>query len=162
MDPTLILLVLFLGAFIVFQIFQGRKRRRETENRQTLFVPGVEIMTNYGLYGTILSIDDDKNLAVIETTPGVQLKIHRQTILKIADYDTPVADETADAEADVAAQDDDDRPQLNTDTAIRHDAEPGQNAASDDASPRFTEPRYGELRDDPKNPSRSTDKTGDQ
>ncbi|HEV7956051.1 MAG: yajC [Microbacteriaceae bacterium] len=106
MDPTFILLIVALGAFIVFQVFQGRKRRRETEERQTRFVPGVEIMTNYGLYGTILHIDDDKNLATIETTPGTVLKIHRQTILKVADYDeVPVLDdesESVDVDSDAA------------------------------------------------------------
>lgn len=86
MDPTLILLVVALGAFIVFQVFQGKKRKRETEERQTKFVPGVEIMTNYGLYGTILTIDEETNVVEIETTPGTVLKIHRQTILKVADY----------------------------------------------------------------------------
>ena len=86
MDPTLILLVVALGAFIVFQVFQGKKRKRETEERQTKFVPGVEIMTNYGLYGTILTMDEETNVVEIESTPGTVLKIHRQTILKVADY----------------------------------------------------------------------------
>ena len=86
MDPTLILLVVALGAFIVFQVFQGRKRKRETEERQTNFVPGVEIMTNYGLYGTILTMDEETNVVEIESTPGTVLRIHRQTILKVADY----------------------------------------------------------------------------
>lgn len=95
MGPEFILIVVALGAFIVFQVFQGRKRRRETEDRQSKFVPGVEIMTNYGVYGTILSLDEETNLAMIETTPGTVLKIHRQTILKVADY-APVEDETAD------------------------------------------------------------------
>ena len=86
MDPTLILLVVALGAFIVFQVFQGRKRKRETEERQTNFVPGVEIMTNSGLYGTILTRDEETNVVEIESTPGTVLRIHRQTILKVADY----------------------------------------------------------------------------
>lgn len=86
MDPTLILLVVALGAFIVFQVFQGRKRKRETEERQTKFVPGVEIMTNYGLYGTILTMDEETNVVEIESAPGTVLRIHRQTILKVADY----------------------------------------------------------------------------
>ncbi|GAB3131324.1 preprotein translocase subunit YajC [Marisediminicola antarctica] len=86
MDPTLILLVVALGAFIVFQVFQGRKRKRETEERQTKFVPGVEVMTNYGLYGTILTMDEETNVVEIESAPGTVLRIHRQTILKVADY----------------------------------------------------------------------------
>lgn len=86
MDPTLILLVVALGAFIVFQVFQGKKRKRETEERQTKFVPGIEIMTNYGLYGTILTMDEETNVVEIESAPGTVLRIHRQTILKVADY----------------------------------------------------------------------------
>ncbi|MBC7518148.1 MAG: preprotein translocase subunit YajC [Microbacteriaceae bacterium] len=101
MDPQLILIVLAAGAFIVFQIFQGRKRKKTTEDRQLAFVPGVEIMTNYGLYGTILSIDEETNVAIIETTPGTTLMIHRQTILKLADY-APVAEDLDDAASDEA------------------------------------------------------------
>ena len=157
MDPTLILLVVVLGAFIVFQIFQGRKRRRETENRQTLFVPGVEIMTNYGLYGTIISIDDDRNLAIIETTPGVHLKIHRQTILKVADYETaPVEDEVA-VEDESVIEDRENGQQLDgirpeADSTIRLDDErPARDAG---------EPRYGERIDDA-GTARSADKKSD-
>lgn len=103
MDPTLILLVVALGAFIVFQVFQGKKRKRETEERQTKFVPGVEIMTNYGLYGTILTMDEETNVVTIESTPGTVLKIHRQTILKVADYEVVAEPEE---EADVLEKDD--------------------------------------------------------
>jgi preprotein translocase subunit YajC len=53
-------------------------------------------MTNYGLYGTVLSIDEDTNMALIETTPGTVLKIHRQTILKAVDMRPDVSDAVAD------------------------------------------------------------------
>jgi preprotein translocase subunit YajC len=114
MDPTFVLLIVALAAFIIFQIFQGRKRRRETEERQLKFVPGVEIMTNYGVYGTILTLDDETNVATIETTPGTVLKMHRQTILKVADYAKPV-DETVDEESSSTAITE---PELNVDHAI--------------------------------------------
>jgi preprotein translocase subunit YajC len=112
MDPTFIVLILGLGVFIVFQVFQGRKRRAETLDRQTKFVPGVEIMTNYGLYGTIVTMDEATNVVTIESTPGTVLKIHRQTILKVADYAVETeADETDDVAAvtthDVATDDPD-------------------------------------------------------
>ena len=144
MDPTLILLVVALGAFIVFQIFQGRKRRRETEDRQTKFVPGVEIMTNYGLYGTILSIDDDTNVAEIETTPGTVLKIHRQTILKVADYEAPVEDAETDAE-------DADAESVDRDLAV--DEIPNPATESDSTTP-VDEPAYGERAEPVKKPTR--------
>ena len=95
MDPTLILIAVALAVFVFFQFRSSRKRAKETAARQASIEPGVEIMTNYGLYGTILSIDDDTNMALIETTPGTVLKIHRQTILKAVEDETPAASVTA-------------------------------------------------------------------
>lgn len=132
MDPTFVLLIVALGAFIVFQIFQGRKRRRETEERQLKFVPGVEIMTNYGVYGTILTLDDETNVATIETTPGTVLKMHRQTILKIADYAKPTDDTDEDNSAEPDAE-----PELNVDHALP-----------------LTDPEFGERLDPKSTPPR--------
>jgi len=136
MDPILLLLIAVLGVFIVFQFIQGRKRRRETEERQAAFVPGVEIMTNYGLYGTIVSIDEERNLAVLETSPGQTVKVHRQTLLKVADYDTPAA-------TSAEATDDD---------ATDEELEPVQDAATgasvDRPAATAAEPAYGERIDD--------------
>ncbi|WP_165063996.1 preprotein translocase subunit YajC [Marisediminicola senii] len=157
MDPTIILLVVAFGAFIVFQTFQGRKRKRETEDRQTKFVPGVEIMTNYGLYGTIVSIDDDKNIAVIESTPGTQLLIHRQTILKVADYnDVPAElDDSTDADAadadDLVLDADADAADRDASTADRD-----RSAQRADESPIIMsdEPEYGQRVDPDAKPNR--------
>ncbi|CAN5480293.1 hypothetical protein BH10ACT4_BH10ACT4_11190 [soil metagenome] len=110
MDPTLILIAVALAVFVFFQFRSSRKRAKETAARQAAIAPGVEIMTNYGLYGTILSIDEDTNMALIETTPGTVLKIHRQTILKAVEDETPEASET---EVDSTSA-----PQLNEDNAI--------------------------------------------
>jgi preprotein translocase subunit YajC len=98
MDPMLIIIAIALAAFVFFQFRNSRKRQRETAERQTQIVVGAEVMTNYGLYGTILSLDDDSNMALIESTPGTVLKIHRQTILKVVEPDEPaVSDVTTDA-----------------------------------------------------------------
>ena len=93
-DPTLILIAVALAVFVFFQFRSSRKRAKETAARQAAIEPGVEIMTNYGLYGTVLSIDEDTNMALIETTPGTVLKIHRQTILKAVEDETPVVSKT--------------------------------------------------------------------
>ena len=85
MDYTLILIAVALAVFVFFQFRTSRKRAKETAERQKAIVPGSEIMTNFGLYGTVVSIDEDTNLAIIETESGALLKIHRQTILKTVD-----------------------------------------------------------------------------
>jgi preprotein translocase subunit YajC len=111
-DPTLILIAVALAVFVFFQFRSSRKRAKETAARQAAIGVGVEIMTNYGLYGTILSIDEDTNVALIETTPGTVLKIHRQTILKVADYAQPETD------AEAVIEDEPAEIQLNEDNAI--------------------------------------------
>ncbi len=107
-DPTLVLIAVALAVFVFFQFRSSRKRTKETAARQAAIAPGVEIMTNYGLYGTVLSIDEDTNMALIETTPGTVLKIHRQTILKAVEEETP---DVSDAAAEPATR-------LNEDNAI--------------------------------------------
>ena len=112
MDPTLILIAVALAVFVFFQFRSSRKRAKETAARQAAIEPGVEVMTNYGLYGTILSIDEDTNMALIETTPGTVLKIHRQTILKAVEDEPTAVSET---EGDTGTEPD---VELNKDGAI--------------------------------------------
>lgn len=98
-DITLILIAIALAVFVFFQFRTSRKRARETAARQAAIVPGVEIMTNFGVYGTVISIDEDTNVALIETTPGTVLKVHRQTIMKTVEEETPAVAEAAEPTA---------------------------------------------------------------
>jgi preprotein translocase subunit YajC len=85
LDPLTIGLVLLLAVMVIFMFRNSRKRRRDAEELQNKFVPGAEVMTQHGIYGTLVSIDDEKNEAVIETTPGTKLRVHRQTISRVID-----------------------------------------------------------------------------
>lgn len=78
-------LVVLLGVMIFFMFRNGRKRQRDALELQQKMVPGVEIMTSHGIFGRIISIDEEKNEAIIETTPGTQLRVHRQTISKVVE-----------------------------------------------------------------------------
>jgi preprotein translocase subunit YajC len=104
MDPLLLVMGVLLAVFIFFQFRTSKKRKVEQENLQSKMVPGSEIMTQFGLFGTILSIDEEKNEALIETTPGTVLRLHRQTILKVVENDVAedetVADEVVDGPDD--------------------------------------------------------------
>ena len=65
-------------------------------------------MTQHGIFGTLVSVDDDKNEAIIETTPGTQLRVHRQTISRVVEpLELEHADDDlvdADVDADVAIE----------------------------------------------------------
>ena len=111
MDFTLILLAGLLVVMIFFTWRSSRKRKADAEETQTKLQPGAEIMTQHGTFGTLISLDDEKNEAIIETTPGTRLRVHRQVIVRVvdptedADADLDGIDE-ADVETSVDATDD--------------------------------------------------------
>ena len=92
-DPTYILLGALLIVVIIFMFRSSRKRRADAEKLQTQMAPGVEVMTQHGIYGTLISLDEDKNEAIIETTPGTRLRVHRQTLARVIEPDEVVSDE---------------------------------------------------------------------
>lgn len=100
-DPLLILLFGLLVVMIFFTWRNSRKRKADAEQMQNKLVPGAEIMTQHGIFGTLISVDDDKNEAIIETTPGTQLRVHRQTISRVVE---PI--ELEDADDDLVIEDD--------------------------------------------------------
>lgn len=140
-DPFLIIVAVAVALFIFVQFRTAKKRRTEAANLQEKMLPGAEIMTNYGLYGTIVSINEDTNEALIETTPGTVLRVHRQTILKVVEDETPVEDATEDVAEDTVSD------------------------ATDQAT--TTEPEFGERinelkNDEVKKPARKSAKKGDE
>lgn len=94
-------LIAVAGVLIVFMFLSSRRRRREADTMRAKIVPGAEVMTGQGIFGTLISVDEDKNEAVIETTPGVKLRVHSQSIAKVVE-DEPVAEDVEATESRVA------------------------------------------------------------
>jgi preprotein translocase subunit YajC len=81
---TILLLVIF--AFFIFTMFRrNKKAQTQQAEMQSKFVPGVEVMTSFGLFGRILSYDDAENKVVLELSPGTTATVHRQAVSKIID-----------------------------------------------------------------------------
>lgn len=86
--------MLVLLVVLVFFIFRNRrKRQRDQAELQTKMVPGVELMLTFGIYGTLISIDDENNVAEVEIAPGTIIKVHRQTLGRVVE---PVVSDEAD------------------------------------------------------------------
>src|SRR5476651_1043480 len=133
MDQTYII-VIFAVVLIGFMIFSSRRNRRRQATLREAIVPGVEVMTNFGLFGKLLSIDEATNVAEIETTPGTIVRVHRQTLSKVV---TPeeLSPSTGDAPRSVEeAMAIANREQADRDAAAKVDSEA---------------PAYGERIDDP-------------
>lgn len=83
MDPLTIVMLGVLALLVFFMFRNSRKRKQDLEQLQDKMVPGAEVMTNFGLFGTLVSIDDDANVATIETSPGSTVRVHRQTLARV-------------------------------------------------------------------------------
>jgi preprotein translocase subunit YajC len=126
MDPLSIGMLAILAVLIFFMFRNGQKRKKDIEEKQTKIVPGAEVMTNFGVFGTILSINDEK--VQVETSPGNVLTVHKQTIVRFLD------DEPAPAAADDVA---DEAPEQVNEDHASYTVEPDYKAA----------PEFGEVAD---------------
>ncbi|GAA1842331.1 preprotein translocase subunit YajC [Agromyces salentinus] len=96
LDPFTIIMLAVLAVLIFFMFRNSRKRQAEAQKLQSSVVPGAKVMTNSGVFGIILSIDEDENQVLLETTPGTVLTVHRQTVARVVE---PVAVDDAEVEA---------------------------------------------------------------
>ena len=87
-DPFTIIMLAVLAVLIFFMFRNSRKRQSEARELQSKVQAGAKVMTNFGVFGTILSIDEDENQVLLETSPGTVLTVHRQTIARVVE---PVA-----------------------------------------------------------------------
>jgi preprotein translocase subunit YajC len=82
-DPTTLLMLAVVVVLVLFMIRNNRKRKRDAAEMATKFVPGAEVMTSFGLYGTLLSVNEADNTVILETSPKVSVKLHRQAISRV-------------------------------------------------------------------------------
>lgn len=118
-----IMLFLPLILLVLMMVFMWRSNKKNQERQQQLraqLAPGVEVMTQSGIYGTVIEIDHDLNTAIIETTPGTNLKVHSATIVNVVSPDVVVPDDAS---------------SLTDDTAIADDAAPRTDATDAPAHP---------------------------
>ncbi|MFC7789758.1 preprotein translocase subunit YajC [Microbacterium sp. MAHUQ-60] len=105
-----IILFGLLAVMLVFMFLNTRKRQKQMkaqqEEKATKTVPGVKVLLQGGLYGTVVSYDpvDLDKPAQIELAPGVVIEVHSQAILRIVEpTEEIVSDEPEADEDDVVA-----------------------------------------------------------
>ena len=100
-DPFTLIMLAVLAVLIFFMFRNSRKRQAEARNLQSKVQPGAKVMTNFGVFGTILSIDEEENQVLLETSPGTVLTVHRQTIARVVEPNADTVEESvAVAESD--------------------------------------------------------------
>lgn len=93
-----------LAVLLVFMIFNTRRRTKqlkaEQEEKATKTVPGVKVLLQGGLYGTIVAYDADDldTPALVEIAPGTIIEVHSQAILRIVEPKDVIAEDELPAE----------------------------------------------------------------
>jgi preprotein translocase subunit YajC len=78
-------LVVLAGAFVVLVVLPMRNRNRQlaaTRRMQAGLAVGAEVMTTSGMYGRVVSLDDD-DVVELEIAPGVVVRWARAAIAEI-------------------------------------------------------------------------------
>ncbi|WP_326503067.1 preprotein translocase subunit YajC [Rothia nasimurium] len=90
----LLLLGIMMLVLIVLPARRAKKAQQQIKERQDAMVPGTQVMTNFGLYGSVVSIDKEANTAHLEIAPGTVAKVHLMTVTSIEEDTTaiPVAE----------------------------------------------------------------------
>jgi len=131
MDPLSIAMLAILGVLIFFMFRNSRKRKAQMAELRDQMVPGVEVMTNFGLYGTLITNDTAANSAEIEISTGVIVKVHSQTLAKVVVEET--TEEGAPRSVEEAME------------IANREAEQRETGTADSTSD--TKPEFGELSD---------------
>ncbi|WP_157424131.1 preprotein translocase subunit YajC [Agromyces lapidis] len=84
-DPFTLIMLAVLAVLIFFMFRNSRKRQAEAKELQSKVQVGAKVMTNFGVFGTILSMDEEENQVLLETSPGTILTVHRQTVARVVE-----------------------------------------------------------------------------
>ncbi|KZM35369.1 preprotein translocase subunit YajC [Oerskovia enterophila] len=98
MDFSLILILALAAGAMFLMTNRSRKAQKEAAAFRTNLAPGQEVMTGSGLFGTIVAVDEEKDIITIESTPGNQSRWLRAAIAKLVE--PPVAEDPAEDDED--------------------------------------------------------------
>lgn len=78
---TLLPIILIGVVFYLLIMRPARNRQRKQMEMMSALTPGTQVMTTAGVYGTVVSIDDED--AEIEIAPGVVIRVVKAAIGKV-------------------------------------------------------------------------------
>ena len=91
---TLVMIALMVLAFYMLILRPQKKRQQAIQQTLNSLAPGSRVLLGSGLFGTIVAIGDRQ--AVLEISPGVELTVLKQAIVRTvteADEDSVLSDD---------------------------------------------------------------------
>nr|WP_319640314.1 preprotein translocase subunit YajC [Acaricomes phytoseiuli] len=131
MDVSLLLPLLLIAVLAMLMFRRSRQQQKTMTELQTKVQPGVDVMTSFGLFGRVVSIDDAENQVVLELSPGNNATVHRQAVTKVIESadstePAPVVPDDASSLTDFTGSADAGRPDRGTASPAEGSAEESQ------------------------------------
>lgn len=79
------LMLVVVVVFLVLPMRRQKKARQQMQERQQAMTPGTRVMTQFGVFGTIVSVDREANRAVIEVAPKTEITVHLGAVTTVLD-----------------------------------------------------------------------------
>jgi preprotein translocase subunit YajC len=87
-NPTdIVFLVLIVLVFYMLILRPQRRRQQRAAQTQSAVLPGQQVRTTAGIYGTVVSADDQD--VIVQIAPGVEIRMMRRAILDVVPDDMP-------------------------------------------------------------------------
>ena len=93
---TLLPILLIGVVFYLLIMRPARNRQRKQAEMMSALAPGTQVMTTAGIYGTLVSIDDEN--AEIEIAPGVVIHVVKAAIGKVVESEQASSESAPPAE----------------------------------------------------------------
>ncbi len=103
-DLFLYVLIALSGAMLFFMYRSNKKRQAQAREMQDQLAPGAEVMTNFGMFGKVVSIDRDDSKVVLAISASTNVTIHIQAIGRVVEAAKPAAKAAAAKPATAAAK----------------------------------------------------------
>ncbi|MFF8817959.1 preprotein translocase subunit YajC [Leucobacter sp. NPDC015123] len=103
MDPMTLIMLGLVAVLIFFMFRNSKKRQAQMAEMQNNMQPGAEVMLQSGIYGTIVSVDEEENRVTVQSGTST-LVVHRNAVGQIV---TPADAPVEENEAATLAPDDD-------------------------------------------------------
>ena len=81
----MLLMLAVLGLLFFMMIRRSRKAMKTQQEQRASLQPGMQVMTTFGLYGTIIELDRDDNKVVLELSPGHFATVHLQAVGQVVE-----------------------------------------------------------------------------
>ena len=84
-DPFFLIMIALFGLMIFFMFRKSKKVQQQQQEMRSTVAPGVEVLTSMGLFGRVVSVDQEENKVVLELSPGTTATVHMQAIGQVVD-----------------------------------------------------------------------------